>query len=55
MYSGITGLSVKTSHGHKHKIAGRLNIVNSHCHYYENYTHENIEYKGGKTLKRVLS
>lgn len=55
VYSGITGLPIKTSRGHKHKIAGKLNVSNSHCHYYENYTHENIEYTGGKILKRVLS
>ncbi|EGD46210.1 hypothetical protein Cpap_0504 [Ruminiclostridium papyrosolvens DSM 2782] len=55
VYSGITGLPIKTSRGHKHKIAGKLNVSDSHCHYYENYTHENIEYTGGKILKRVLS
>jgi hypothetical protein len=55
VYCGFTGLPVKIGNGHKHKIAGRLEIANAHFHYYENFTYENIEYTGGKAIKKVLS
>lgn len=54
-YSGVTGFSIKTDCGHKHKISGKLNLTNSHSHLYENYTCENTECKRGKLLKKVLS
>jgi hypothetical protein len=43
-YSGITGFSIKTENGHKHKIEGTLEANNMHEHKFSNYTNEDVSY-----------
>lgn len=47
-FSGITGLPVKTEHGHIHRMEGILELNDMHEHYYEGYTFEEISYISGK-------
>lgn len=52
-YRGVTGFAVKTPNGHRHKMAGKLELADTHIHYYENYTYENVEYTSGKLLMKI--
>lgn len=43
-YSGITGFSIKTENGHKHRIEGFLEANNGHEHKFKSFTNEDITY-----------
>lgn len=47
-YSGMTGLPVRTENGHIHKLAGKLEINETHEHAYKNVTYEDAAYTGKK-------
>jgi hypothetical protein len=43
-YSGITGLPIKTTYGHVHKIEGILRTNHPHRHVFSSYTFEDVAY-----------
>jgi len=47
-FSGITGIPVKTTNGHIHRMEGVLELNNNHTHKFSNYTSEEISYTKGK-------
>lgn len=53
-YSGITGMPIKTEHGHIHKIEGLLEINDLHSHSFKGYTFEETGYVPRNLLREAL-
>jgi len=50
-FTGTTGLPIKTSRGHIHKMQGYVETNNYHKHKYSNFTFEDCAYNTDKISK----